>query len=121
MSNILTFPTGGRPPENVRELHNPSFISGGGTARSGYSPSGRPNMHTFVFRSYDLILGSSEADLVRDVRCDAQKAASKLNSIRKQIQRDREHAAAREELLTRAEAKLAAAVDAARPVRSVEG
>ncbi|MET4018134.1 hypothetical protein [Bradyrhizobium sp. S3.2.12] len=117
MSNVLTFP-GNHPASNVRELHNVSFNYGGGTARPDRK---RANMHTFVFRSYELILASSEADLVRDVRCDTQKAASKLKAIRQQIQRDREHAVAREDLLTRAEAKLAAAVDAARPIRSVEG
>jgi len=111
-SNVLAFPVG-RPSSNVRELHNVSFSYGGGTAlwRSPvYKSSGRPNMHTFVFRSYELILDSSQVDLVRDVRCDAHKAATKLNSIRQQIRRDREHAAAREDLLTRAEARLAAAL-----------
>ncbi|MGY4409132.1 hypothetical protein ACVWW4_000868 [Bradyrhizobium sp. LB7.1] len=119
-SNVLTFRSN-RPASNVRELHNASFNYGSGTARTGYSPSGRPNMHTFVFRSYDLILASSEAELVRDVRCDTRKAATKLNSIRQQIQRDREHAAAREDQLTRAEAKLSAAIAAVQSVRSVEG
>ena len=71
-------------------------------------------MHTYVFRSYDLILAWPEPDLVRDVRGDVDKATSKLNAIRQQIRRDREHAAARETLLTKAEARLAAALAAAR-------
>jgi hypothetical protein len=36
--------------------------------RKRYSKgSNEPNMHTFLFRSYHLILESDEADLVRDV------------------------------------------------------
>jgi hypothetical protein len=124
MSNILTFPTGGRPPENVREFHNPSFISGDEPARwrsPGYKSSGRPNMHTFVFRSYDLIIKSSEADLVRDVRQDPHKANTKLRKIREQLRQNREHAIARENLLDAAEAKLSAAIAAVQSDRSVEG
>lgn len=127
MSNVITFPggtparlgnpsfaylrLGAPPPENVRQLE----VQAPGRRRSAAS------MHTYVFRSYDLILASSEAALVRDVRCDLHKAATKLNSIREQIQRDREHAAAREALLTRVEAKLSAAVAAVRSSQSVEG
>lgn len=111
-SNVLTFPRI-LPASSVRELHNISF--GNGRTRP------RANMHTFVFRSYDLIVASSEADLIRDVRCDTHKAATKLNSIRQQIQRDREHAAARENLLTMAEAKLTAAIgDASRGVTGLQ-
>jgi hypothetical protein len=116
MSNVLTFPTGGRSPKNVRELRNPSLISGGGTARwrsPGYKSSGRPNMHTFVFRSYELIMASSEAELVRDIHLDVDKARSKLKAIQQQLQRDREHATAREKLLASAESRLSAAIVAA--------
>jgi hypothetical protein len=70
----------------------------------------RANMHTFVFRSYDLIIASSEVELVRDVRQDPHKAATKLRNIREQLRRDREHAAARAVLLTKAEARLSAAI-----------
>lgn len=87
------------PPEKVRPVDG----------RAGRK-LGTPNMHTFVFRSYELIMASSEADLVRDIRCDVDKARSKLKSIQQQLQRDREHAAAREDLLTKAEAKLSAAI-----------
>lgn len=98
---------------DVRELRNPSFRygrlrpCGKDRKRSGSS------MHTFVFRSYDLIVASSEADLVRDVGLDFDKAQSKLNAIQRQIQRDREHAAARAKMLTEAENKLSAAIVAA--------
>lgn len=77
--------------------------------------SGR-SMHTFVFRSYDLIVQSDEADLIRDVCFDMHKAQVKLTAIRRQIASDREQAAAREKLLTAAESRLSAAIAAAKPV-----
>lgn len=77
--------------------------------------SGR-SMHTFVFRSYTLIVESDEADLMRDVCFDMHKAQVKLTAIRRQIAADREHAAAREKLLTLAESRLSAAIAAARPL-----
>lgn len=40
----------------------------------GRRKHGGPNIHTFVFRSYDLIVESDEADLVRDVCLDIDKA-----------------------------------------------
>lgn len=113
MSNILTFPGRGAA-SNVRELQNLSF------SWSKYKPSGRPNMHTFVFRSYELIVTSSEADLLRDVRHGLDKAQTKLKGLQEQLQRDREQAAARIDLLTKAEARLSAAI-AAVGGRSVEG
>jgi hypothetical protein len=73
-------------------------------------------MHTFV-----LIVASSEANLVRDVCYDFDKATTKRNAIRQQIDRNREHAAAREDLLTKAEAKLSAAIAAVRRSSSAEG
>ncbi|MDH2343240.1 hypothetical protein [Bradyrhizobium sp. SSUT77] len=121
MSNVLTFPSA-RPASNIRELHNPSFDDDRAARwRSpGYKSSGRPNMHTFVFRSYGLIVGASEADLVRDVRLDLAKAQTKLKTIQQQLQRDREHAAARADLLTNAETKLRAAIAAVQASRSAE-
>lgn len=77
------------------------------------APAWRPtrrNMQTFVFRSYDLIVESAEADLVRDVRLDVNKAQTKLRRIQRQLQRDRELAEAREALLSSARNKLAAAI-----------
>lgn len=117
-SNVLTFPA--RPPSNVRPV-NLSFDYQPTPAGSAHPERRRANMHTFVFRSYDLILTSPEADLVRDVRFDFDKARTKLKAIQRQLQRDREHAAARADLLTKAEARLSAAIAAAAPVRSVEG
>jgi hypothetical protein len=73
-------------------------------------------MHTFVFRSYALIVEADEADLIRDVRFDPHKAQVKLARIRRQIAADRQQAAAREKLLTAAESRLSAAVAASRPV-----
>lgn len=120
MSNVIAFRSGGLPASNVRELQNPSFTHRGGTARPGYKRSGSPNMHTFVFRSYDLIVTSSEADLLRDVRHGLDRAQTKLKGIQEQLQRDREQAAARIDLLTKAEARLSAAITAAAG-QSVEG
>jgi hypothetical protein len=88
-------------------------------ATFGYRATGRPyrrserNMHTFVFRSYDQIVKSAEADLVRDVCFDIEKAQSKLKAIRRQMEQDRKHAAARAKLLTSCETKLSAAIDTA--------
>jgi DNA-binding transcriptional MerR regulator len=84
--------------------------------RGACRPYGRSerNMHTFVFRGYNLIAQSDEADLVRDVCLDVDKAQTKLKAVRRQLQRDCEHAAARAELLTSVESKLRAAIVAAR-------
>lgn len=85
MSNVITFP-GARPPSDIRMI-NLSF---------DYSPAARKsereraNMHTIP--SYELILTSSEADLVGDVRLDVDKAQTKFKTIQQQLQRDREHA-----------------------------
>jgi hypothetical protein len=67
-------------------------------------------LHTLSYRSYDLIVRSDEAELVRDVSFDLDKAQRKLKSIQRQLQRDREHAIAREQLLTVAATKLSAAI-----------
>ncbi|PJG56619.1 hypothetical protein CVM73_03455 [Bradyrhizobium forestalis] len=106
MSNVIAFPRGGcvLRPSNVTPIE---VRVERGRRRTG------PNMHTFVFRSYELILASSEADLVRDVRFDLEKAQTKLKTIQQQLERDREHAAARADLLSRAEARLSAAIAAA--------
>ncbi|WP_369723077.1 hypothetical protein AB8Z38_03050 [Bradyrhizobium sp. LLZ17] len=72
-----------------------------------------PAIHTLVFRSYNSIVKADEAALSYDVRRDIGKARTKLRSIQQQLQRDREHAAARDKLLTTAESKLQAAIAAA--------
>ncbi|MET4040514.1 hypothetical protein ABIC03_002205 [Bradyrhizobium sp. RT6a] len=46
---------------------------------------------------------------------------TKLNAIQRLLQRDRDHAAARADLLTKAEARLRPAIASAAAVRSVEG
>jgi hypothetical protein len=71
------------------------------------------SMHTLLFRSYNLIVDSDEADLVRDVSFDVGKAETKLKAIRQQLKRTQEVAAARVHLLTTAETKLTAAIVAA--------
>jgi hypothetical protein len=73
----------------------------------------KSSMHTFVFRSYDLIVESDEADLIRDVRLDMHKANVKLKKVRQRLQGVQERAAAQVQLLTKAEARLAAAIAAA--------
>lgn len=70
-------------------------------------------MHTFVFRSYDLIVESDEAELLRDVRLDTHKAEVKLVKVKERLQGERERSAALIELLTTVETKLSAAIVAA--------
>lgn len=119
MSNVITFP--GRNPAPGAALRNSSFdyartspLPPANVAQLEVQASGQrrryASMLTYAFRSYDSIMASSEAELARDVRCDTNKAATKLFKIRRQIQRDRELAAAREALLTVVEARLAAAL-----------
>ena len=79
---------------------------------SGYTRRGG-NMHTFVFRSYDLIVESDEAELLRDVRLDTHKAEVKLRKVKERLQGERERSAALIEKLTTAETKLSAAIVAA--------
>jgi hypothetical protein len=59
MSNVVKFPEPARLFPKRRSREN---------VRNG------SNMHTFLFRSYDLIVQSDEADLVRDVSFDIDKA-----------------------------------------------
>jgi hypothetical protein len=72
-----------------------------------------PNMHTFLFRSRELILESDEADLVRDVCLDVEKAQTKLRQIRERLQGVRQWSAVQIQELTTADTKLAAAIVAA--------
>jgi hypothetical protein len=73
----------------------------------------RKNMQTFVFRSYDLIVESDEADLVRDVCFSIDRAQTKLKRIQQRLKDVQEQAAANVQLLTTAETKLTAAIVAA--------
>lgn len=71
------------------------------------------NMQTFLFRSRELIVESDEADLVRDVCFDVDKAQKKLKAIQRRLKGVQEQAAAQVQLLTTAETKLTAAIVAA--------
>jgi hypothetical protein len=112
MSNIIELSAfkGSRSPKRVFPSENVESFEPRVTGRR----RGGQNMHTFVFRSYNLIVQSDEADLMRDVCFDIHKAQVKLKAIRRQIAADREHAAAREKLLTSAESRLSTAIDAAK-------
>lgn len=70
-------------------------------------------MQTLVFRSYDLIVESDEADLFRDVCFSIDRAQTKLKRIQRRLKDVREQAAAEVQLLTVAEIKLTAAIVAA--------
>lgn len=70
-------------------------------------------MQTVVFRSLKLILESDEADLVRDIGFDIDKAKRKLDKIRQRLKGVQEQASTQVQLLTAAETKLNAAIDAA--------
>src|SRR5450432_2588456 len=72
-----------------------------------------PNMQTLLFRSYDLIVQSDDADLIRDVGFNIDRAQTKLNAVRRRLQGVRAQAAAQVQLLTDAETKLTAAIVAA--------
>jgi hypothetical protein len=50
------------------------------TSKSHKNVRNGPNMHTLLFRSYDLIVQSDEAELVRDVCFDIDKAQTKLKA-----------------------------------------
>jgi hypothetical protein len=71
------------------------------------------NMQTFLFRSRELIVESDEADLLRDVSLDIDKAQTKLEAIRQRLRGVKEQATAQVQFLTAAETKLAAAIVAA--------
>ena len=73
----------------------------------------RKNMQTFLFRSYDLIVESNEADLVRDVCLNIDRAQSKLRRIKQRLKDAQAWSASQEQLLTAAETKLTAAIVAA--------
>jgi hypothetical protein len=97
----------------VIDFPNASHRRGAPRRRAAYrSRAGAcngPNMRTCLFRSYDVILKSDEADLVRDVCLDLDKAEKKLKALRQRLQGVQEQAAA----LTSAETKLTAAIVAA--------
>jgi hypothetical protein len=94
--------------ENVIDFPNASRRS-----RDPFSSRRGPNMQRLVFRSYNAIVESDDADLVRDVRCDLDRAQSKLRRLKQRLKNVQEQAAVQVELLTTAETKLTAAIVAA--------
>jgi hypothetical protein len=72
-----------------------------------------PDLQRLLFRSSDLIVESDEADLVRDVCVDVDRAQTKLKRIQLRLKGVQEQAAAKVQLLTAAETKLTAAIVAA--------
>jgi hypothetical protein len=72
-----------------------------------------PNLQRLLFRSSHLIVESDEADLVRDVCFDVDRAQGKLKRIQLRLKDVQEQAAAKVQLLTAAETKLTAAIVAA--------
>jgi Mg2+ and Co2+ transporter CorA len=96
MSNIVTF-----PHVVARAKVRAEYRSRTGDGK---------NMHTYLFRSREAILEAAEADLLSDVRLDIDKAAKKVEAIRRRLRGIKEQAAAQIEMLTAAELKLNAAL-----------
>jgi|EndMetStandDraft_5_1072996.scaffolds.fasta_scaffold500034_1 hypothetical protein len=124
MAEIIGFPKGGR--QTARPIYEDSkksfeermaawerMSAAADEERARDRQRNGPNMHTFVFRSRKLIVEANEAELVRDVRLDPDKAQKKLTAIRRRLQGVIEQAAAEMQLLKTAETKLAAAITAA--------
>jgi hypothetical protein len=70
-------------------------------------------MHTFVFRSRAALLEADEAELIRDVCSDINKAQRKLEKIRARIESLQEYAVTELHELGVADTKLSAAIVAA--------
>jgi hypothetical protein len=103
LSEIITFP--GRSPGRRKEAPTkPNW-----TERR----KNRKSMRQFLFRSYNLIAESDDAELIRDVCLDIHKAEVKLRQLQEALQATREHSAARIAMLTEADIKLSAAIVAA--------
>jgi hypothetical protein len=98
MENIIDFPAAADRPKRRN-------------SQRGRRPYSR--MRTFVFRSYDSIVESDEADLIRDVCFDMDRAQSKLRRVTQRLKNVEEEAAVQVQLLTTAKTKLTAAIVAA--------
>jgi hypothetical protein len=101
----------------VIDFPNASHRRGASRHRAAYRSrtgacNGR-NMHTYLFRSLDVILESDDADLVQDVCLDFDKAEKKLKAIRRRLQSVQEQAADQVQRLATADTKLTAAIVAA--------
>jgi hypothetical protein len=92
--NVLAFPSEQRP--RPRDCRRSSGV----------------NIRTLIFRSYDLIVESDEAELARDVCRDIHKAEVKLRKVKQRLRGVQEQSAAQIQLLTAAETKLSAAIEA---------
>jgi hypothetical protein len=103
--NLLAFP-GNKTSERPRS------ISSSGRP---YRVRGEKNRFTLLFRSRESILESDEAELVRDVCFDIDRAQAKLERIRSRLKSLQEYAATEIQMLTDADAKLSAAIVAALP------
>ena len=101
MSNVVHFPAGTPPMKPHRTEYR---------SRTG---DGQKNMHTYLFRSREALLEADEAELIRDVCSDIDKAQRKLEKIRARIESLQEYAATELQLLSDADTKLSAALVAA--------
>jgi hypothetical protein len=106
-NNIITFPEKGSLFPKRGKVDQRRAGSAAWRARN------EGTMRTFAFRSYSTIVESNEADLIRDVCLDMDRAESKLRRVKQRLHNVREEAAAQIELLTAADAKLTAAIVAA--------
>jgi hypothetical protein len=98
--NIVTFP--GAPRR--RKPHRAAV------SRTG---DGQKNMHTYLFRSREALLEADEAELIRDVCCDIDKAQKKLEKLRERIESLQEYSVNELQLLNTLDTKLTAAIVAA--------
>jgi hypothetical protein len=104
MENIIDFKAAGRSRKLSRPRPYKYKYLGG---------DGNPNMRTLAFRSYEHIVEADEAELVRDVCFDMDRAQSKLRRVKARLKNVLIESAAQVELLTTAETKLTAAIVAA--------
>ena len=110
MDNIVTF------PGSVERKAAGATSAARQKVRAEYrsrTGDGQKNMHTYLFRSREALLEADEAELIRDVCCDIDKAQKKLQKIRERIESLQEYAATELQLLADADTKLSAAIVAA--------
>jgi hypothetical protein len=122
MSEIIKFPdraAGANRTSEIRgmvrkvldeELYPSSRVRTG--CGRPYTRRGK-NIQTLLFRRRDLILECSDAELVRDVSLDIEKAAMKLEKTRERRQRFRATFTEEDRRLEAVEIKLASALVAA--------
>jgi hypothetical protein len=111
--NIVTFPGSSERERTVHARKPRKSKDSTSEERAVKADVRGPNMRSVLFRSREMILESDEADLVRDVRFDIDKAQRKLEKIRARIESLQEYAATELQLLTAADTKLTAAIVAA--------